>query len=57
MHTSIALDHRHRFPIAIISHCVWLYFRFALSYRDGEEMMASRSVSLTAEPTLVSGRR
>src|ERR1700681_4142571 len=49
MHTSVALYHRHRFPIEIISHCVWLYFRFALSFRDVEEMMASRGVSLTYE--------
>ena len=40
---------RHRFPPEIISHCVWLYFRFALSYRDGEEMMRMRGVSLTYE--------
>jgi hypothetical protein len=29
--------HRHGFPAEIISHCVWLYFRFALSFRDVEE--------------------
>src|SRR6266404_4771237 len=34
MHTSVALYHRHRFPAEIISHCVWLYFRFTLSFRD-----------------------
>ena len=28
---------RHRFPVEIISHGVWLYFRFCLSYRDVEE--------------------
>jgi transposase-like protein len=37
---------RHRFPAEIISHCVWLYFRFCLSYRDVEELMAARSVIL-----------
>jgi putative transposase len=31
--------YRHRFPSEIISRCVWLYFRFALNYRDVEEMM------------------
>jgi len=31
----------YRFPAAIISHCVWLHFRFSLSYRDVEELMAS----------------
>jgi putative transposase len=40
---------RHRFPAEIISHCVWLYFRFCLSYRDIEELMAERGVLLTYE--------
>jgi putative transposase len=40
---------RHRFPVEIISHCVWLYFRFCLSYRDVEELMAERGVILTYE--------
>jgi putative transposase len=39
----------HRFPEEIISHCVWLYFRFRLSYRDVEELMAERRVMLTYE--------
>ncbi|WP_407919996.1 IS6 family transposase [Gloeobacter violaceus] len=39
----------HRFPPEIIAHCVWLYFRFPLSYRDVEEMMAVRGVQLTYE--------
>jgi putative transposase len=41
--------HRHRFPAEIISHCVWLYFRFSLSFRDVEEMLAIRGVSLSYE--------
>jgi putative transposase len=40
---------RHRFPAEIISHCVWLYFRFCLSYRDVEELMAERGIGLTYE--------
>jgi putative transposase len=40
---------RHRFPAEIISHAVWLYFRFCLSYRDVEELMAARGVILTYE--------
>jgi putative transposase len=40
---------RHRFPAEIISHGVWLYFRFCLSYRDVEELMAERGVILTYE--------
>ena len=46
---SISLYHRHRFPAEIISHCVWLYFRFALSFRDVEEMLAMRGVSVSYE--------
>src|SRR5260370_38515474 len=49
MHTSDSLYHRHRFPAEIISHCVWLYFRFALSFRDVEEMLTMRGVALTYE--------
>jgi putative transposase len=45
----ITLYKRHRFPAEIISHCVWLYFRFCLSYRDAEELMAARGVILTYE--------
>jgi putative transposase len=40
---------RHWFPAEIISHCVWLYFRFCLSYRDVEELMAERGILLTYE--------
>src|SRR6266852_2580112 len=49
MSTSASLYHRHRFPTEIISHCVWLYFRFALSFRDVEELMSSRGVPLSYE--------
>jgi len=41
--------HRHRFPAKIISHSVWLYFRFALSFSDVEEILAQRGVVLTYE--------
>jgi len=43
------LYHRHCFPAKIISHCVWLDFRFALSFRDVEEMLAMRGIALTYE--------
>jgi putative transposase len=51
MHTRPAtnLFKCHRFPAEIISHCVWLYFRFCLSYRDVEELMAERGIILTYE--------
>ena len=39
----------HRFPPDIISHAVWLYYRFSLSFRDGEEMLAERGVIVSYE--------
>ena len=41
--------HGYRFPHEIISYCVWLYFRFSVSYRDVEELMAERGVTVTYE--------
>ncbi len=38
-----------RFPAEIIGHAVWLYFRFALSYRDVEELLAERGVIVNNE--------
>jgi putative transposase len=49
MRTSVSPYHRHGFPAEIISHSVWLYFRFALSFRDVEEMTAMRGVALSYE--------
>ena len=49
MHAAASPYRRHRFPAEVISHCVWLYFRFALSFRDLEETMAMRGVTLTYE--------
>lgn len=39
----------HRYPVEIISHCVWLYFRFPLSYREVEELMLERGVVVSYE--------
>src|SRR4029434_7331582 len=39
----------HRFPAESISHAVWLYFRFCLSYRDVEELVFARGVIVTYE--------
>ena len=39
----------YRFPAAIISHCVWLYFRFCLSFRDVQEMMLGRGMQVSHE--------
>ena len=34
--------HGYRFPPEIISHAVWLYHRFALSFRDVEDLLAQQ---------------
>jgi DDE domain len=39
----------HRFPRGIISESVWHYFRFGVSFRDVEEMMAARGVVVSYE--------
>ena len=39
----------HRFPVEIISHAVWLYFRFCLSFRDVEELLGERGIIVTYE--------
>jgi putative transposase len=39
----------HRFPGEIISHGVWLYSRFTLSYRDVEELLCKRGVTVSHE--------
>ena len=40
---------RHRFPSAVILQAVRLYFRFTLSIRDVEELMAERGVEVSRE--------
>jgi len=40
---------RHRFPSEIISHSVWLYHRFCLSFREVEELLAERGITVTYE--------
>jgi putative transposase len=40
---------RHRFPAEVISHAVWLYFRFLLSLRMVEEMLATRGILISHE--------
>ena len=40
---------RHRFPAEIIQHAVWLYFRFPLSFRDVEDLLAERGVDVSYE--------
>ena len=39
----------YRFPPEIISHAVWLYHRFSLSFRDVEDLLAERGVVVSYE--------
>ncbi|MEV7864417.1 IS6 family transposase [Streptomyces hirsutus] len=39
----------HRYPVEIISHCAWRYFRFPLSFREVEELMLERGVLVSHE--------
>jgi putative transposase len=38
-----------RFPAEIISHAVWLYHRFPLSYREVEELLLARGIIVSHE--------
>jgi putative transposase len=51
MHTTTSPNRytHYRFPSAIISHGVWLYFRFCLSSRDVEKWLLAREIALTSE--------
>ena len=40
---------RHRFPSDFISYAVWLYYRFNLSHRDIEDLLAERGITVTRE--------
>ena len=41
--------HGYRFPPEIIGHAVWLYHRFSLSFRDVEDLLAERGITVTYE--------
>ncbi len=40
---------RHRFPPDIISHAVWLYHRYGLSFRDVEDLLVGRGITVSYE--------
>ena len=40
---------RHRLPPDIISYAVWLYYRFNLSHRDNEDLLAERGITVSRE--------
>jgi putative transposase len=41
--------HGYRSPPEVIAHAVWLYHRFGLSFRDVEDLLAERGVTVTYE--------
>ena len=41
--------HRHRYHPDIIKQAIWLYFRFIMSYRDVEELLAERDVGAATQ--------
>ncbi len=49
MKTNAKCYHSYRFPREIISHGVWLYHRFCLSFRDVEELLAKREIIVSYE--------
>ena len=51
------LYRRHRFPPELISYAVWLYFRFPLSLRMVEEMLAARGICVTYETVRQWGKK
>jgi transposase-like protein len=49
MKTNAPTYHGWRFPPDIISHAVWLYHRFCLSFRDVEDLLAQRGITVSYE--------
>lgn len=50
MEAEALVSHKgYRFPAEVISHAVWLYHRFPLSYREVEELLFERGVTVTYE--------
>lgn len=49
MKTSISLYKRHRFPSEIIQYAVWLYYRFNMSHRDIEDLLAECGIEVSYE--------
>jgi len=49
MNTNTPRYHGYRFSPEITSHAVWLYYRFSLSFRDVEDLLAERGITVTYE--------
>jgi len=41
------INKRYRFPSEIIQYTVWLYYRFNLSHRDIEDLLAERGINVS----------
>jgi len=54
MKISSTIYKRHRFPPEIIQYAVWLYYRFNLSCRDVEGLLAERGIAVSYEPIRLS---
>ncbi len=52
-----SLYRRHRFPPEVISYAVWLYYRFPLSLRMVEGMLAARGICVTYETVRQWGKK
>src|SRR5215470_5934937 len=49
MRNSRSRYHGHRFPAQIISYAVWVYHRFSMSFRDVEDLLAERGITVSYE--------
>ncbi len=49
MKTNIVSYRSHRFPHEIISHAVWHYHRFCLSFADVDDLLAQRGITVSYE--------
>ncbi len=49
MNTEHSTYRGHRYPAEVISHAVWLYRRFCLSFRDVEDLLAERAIIASSE--------
>jgi putative transposase len=49
MTTAKSIDRGYRFPAEVIEHAVWLYFRFPLSLRMVEDLLAAREIIVSHE--------
>ena len=56
MNSAAPSYHGYRFPAEIIAHAVWLYFRFSLSFRDVEDLLAQRGITGMSRSLLISAR-